>query len=320
LQFDRTPHPSDAGIDAAFERKRAGAARVWDAPKFRLADVAAANDRLTLRVGLTSYREHVGTSSSARPLDERRALRRDGARSLGSNRAHLAMALGVETALRTADGALVLLRRSERVADFAGALNGPSGHPEPDRVSAGGGTPMDGASARREIFDATLRETAEETGVPLASLSRPKLIGTMMDANGKPDALFLTTTTLSRDEVAAAAKGATDAWESSAIAFASATPPSDPKEDAEEPTSVFWGRRAASVSAVTRAAADCLLMLAATTPGSSAAARDDALDAAVEHDLAEVARIIERDALERVAVEGGTTRVPVRVASRFAGI
>jgi hypothetical protein len=61
-------------------------------------------------------------------------------------------------------------------------------------------------------------------------------------------------------------------------------------------------------------------MLAATTPGSSAAARDDALDAAVEHDLAEVARIIERDALERVAVEGGTTRVPVRVASRFAGI
>jgi hypothetical protein len=40
----------------------------------------------------------------------------------------------------------------------------------------------------------------------------------------------------------------------------------------------------------------------------------------VEHDLAEVARIIERDALERVAVEGGTTRVPVRVASRFAGI
>jgi 8-oxo-dGTP pyrophosphatase MutT (NUDIX family) len=268
LQFDRTPHPSDAGIDAAFERKRAGAARVWDAPKFRLADVAAANDRLTLRVGLTSYREHVGTSSSARPLDERRALRRDGARSLGSNRAHLAMALGVETALRTADGALVLLRRSERVADFAGALNGPSGHPEPDRVSAGGGTPMDGASARREIFDAILRETAEETGVPLASLSRPKLIGTMMDANGKPDALFLTTTTLSRDEVAAAAKGATDAWESSAIAFASATPPSDPKEDAEEPTSVFWGRRAASVSAVTRAAADCLLMLAATTPGT----------------------------------------------------
>ncbi len=320
MQFDRTPHPSDAGIDAAFERKRAGAARVWDAPKFRLADVAAANDRLTLRVGLTSYREHVGTSSSARPLDERRALRRDGARSLGSNRAHLAMALGVETALRTADGALVLLRRSERVADFAGALNGPGGHPEPDRVSAGGGTPMDGASARREIFDAILRETAEETGVPLASLSRPKLIGTMMDANGKPDALFLTTTTLSRDEVAAAAKGATDAWESSAIAFASATPPSDPKEEAVEPTSVFWGRRAASVSAVTRAAADCLLMLAATTPGSSAAARDDALDAAVEHDLAEVARIIERDALERVAVEGGTTRVPVRVASRFAGI
>ena len=86
-QHDRVPHVSDDGIDDAWRRQLLSAPRTWDAPKFRLASVlvtstaggttAGGGGRLDrrdgraapavlLRVGSTSYREHVGTCTSSR--------------------------------------------------------------------------------------------------------------------------------------------------------------------------------------------------------------------------------------------------------------
>ena len=154
-QHDRVPHVSDDGIDEAWRRQLLSAPRTWDAPKFRLASVlvtstaggttAGGAERLDrrdgraapavlLRVGSTSYREHVGTCTSSRDAAARRALREDGLATFGSASAHLSDALGVEAALETSDGGLVLLRRAAGVVGSVGKFNGPSGHPEPELV------------------------------------------------------------------------------------------------------------------------------------------------------------------------------------------
>ena len=82
---------------------------------------------MTLKVGLTSYKDYLATNTDARPVADLTALRRDGLSSHGATNAHLSCALGVETVLETADGGIVLLRRSAHVATFNGLYNGPSG-------------------------------------------------------------------------------------------------------------------------------------------------------------------------------------------------
>ena len=219
--------------------------RLWDAPKFRLAETQVnapdqshpAAPAVTLQLGLTSYKEYVGTNTDACSSETRAALRRDGLAMRGDERAHLSCALGVETVLETSDGCMVLLRRSDEVATFGGVYNGPSGHPEPARVEEALASAADSHAAglvvRAEIFRSVLEEVQDETGVPLNALSPPRLIGVMEDAWGKPDLLFLTRTAYTAAQVAAKRNEACEAWESSEVAAVAATPPSDAEERAK---------------------------------------------------------------------------------------
>ena len=313
-QHDRVPHVSDDGIDEAWRRQLLSAPRTWDAPKFRLASVLVTStaggttagpelerlDRrdgraapaVLLRVGSTSYKEHVGTCTSSRDAAARRALREDGLATFGSASAHLSDALGVEAALETSDGGLVLLRRAAGVVGSVGKFNGPSGHPEPELVKTvfrsrraapedkrrraarrelpSGGRDSSRTSSRtrddlvrEELFASVLREIAEETGVPSASLSPPRLVGAMRDGFGKPDLLFRVATAFTSRQVVAAARRARDAGESDAVVVVSATPPegADARVDArfhERLTRLFWARCPDAMAATTRATAECL--------------------------------------------------------------
>ena len=296
-QHDRVPHVSDDGIDEAWRRQLLSAPRTWDAPKFRLASVlvtstaggTTAGGAVLLRVGSTSYREHVGTCTSSRDAAARRALREDGLATFGSASAHLSDALGVETTLETCDGGLVLLRRAAGVVGSVGKFNGPSGHPEPELVKTvsrraapedkrrraarrelPSGSDSSRTSSRtcddlvrEELFASVLREIAEETGVPSASLSPPRLVGAMRDGFGKPDLLFRVATAFTSRQVVAAARRARDAWESDAVVVVSATPPegADARVDArfhERLTRLFWARCPDAMAATTRALAECL--------------------------------------------------------------
>ena len=293
-QHDRVPHVSDDGIDEAWRRQLLSAPRTWDAPKFRLASVlvtstaggttaVAERQRLDrrdgraapavlLRVGSTSYKEHVGTCTSSRDAAARRALREDGLATFGSASAHFSDALGVEAALETSDGGLVLLRRAAGVVGSVGKFNGPSGHPEPELVKTVSrrAAPTDETKrqtrddlVREELFASVLREIAEETGVPSASLSPPRLVGAMRDEFGKPDLLFRVATAFTSRQVVAAARRARDAWESDAVVVVSATPPegADARVDArfhERLTRLFWARCPDAMAATTRATAECL--------------------------------------------------------------
>jgi len=318
-QHDRVPHVSDDGIDEAWRRQLLSAPRTWDAPKFRLASVLVTStaggitagperqrlDRpadgraapaVLLRVGSTSYKEHVGTCTSSRDAAARRALREDGLATFGSASAHFSDALGVEAALETSDGGLVLLRRAAGVVGSVGKFNGPSGHPEPELVKTvsrraapesetkrrtraaarrevSSGSKSDSFFrtssrtcddlVREELFASVLREIAEETGVPSASLSPPRLVGATRDEFGKPDLLFRVATAFTSRQVVAAARRARDAWESDAVVVVSATPPegADARVDArfhERLTRLFWARCPDAMAATTRAMAECL--------------------------------------------------------------
>lgn len=82
---------------------------------------------LILKIGLTCYKDYLGTNWSCRAAE----LRQQGGAEFGDPLALLAQPLGVGAILCTADGQVVLIRRSQKVAEAAGLLDIPGGHPEP---------------------------------------------------------------------------------------------------------------------------------------------------------------------------------------------
>lgn len=82
---------------------------------------------LTLKVGLTCYKDYLGTNWSGQVAE----LQRRGEVEHRDHVALLAQPLGVGAVMCTDDGQVVLIRRSKRVAEAGGQLDIPGGHPEP---------------------------------------------------------------------------------------------------------------------------------------------------------------------------------------------
>jgi len=230
--FRRLPHEEDT-IEDAWSAAIASNPRIFDKSKFRLASIVpgGAGVDVTIRLGLTGYKEYMGTNRL--PHKPRNKLAMDGERVHNDANTHLSNALGCETVLITSDGQLVLLRRSSKVATHGGQFNGPSGHPEPSNAAIVDDEPLASttdteAVAQRaavELFASVVQEAYEETNVPLAALSEPRLIGCMAANDehgciGKPDLLFLTRTRLTAAEVRTQyEQGAEEGWESDRLAF-----------------------------------------------------------------------------------------------------
>ena len=230
--FDRKQHAGDeANIGAAWAAATAKNPRIFDGSKFRLhrATEAGGDGSVLLELGLTGYREYLGTNRL--PAAERDRLEADGRAAHGDAAAHMSNALGCETMLLTADGQVVLLRRSTSVATHTGLYNGPSGHPEPSRAAgvvdatdaaadAAEADAARSAATLAELYDSVLQETHEETAVPREKLGAPALLGVMLDAAGKPDLLFLTRTPLDAAGVRECYRqGPEEGWESDRLAF-----------------------------------------------------------------------------------------------------
>jgi hypothetical protein len=295
-EFDRVPHPSlDAAIDKAWRHAVDRNANIFDGRKFRLAAVASPAESSdcaavpTLHLGLTGYREYLGTNRLDAPLLAQ--LIRDGEANHADAAAHLSNALGCEAVLITSDNYAVLLRRSSAVATHGGLYNGPSGHPEPSRAGLGseptirrnvkggvaagmadkpsatvesnarpqspGAAPLppdpDSRRVASELFDSILQETVEEIGVPHGALSAPLLLGVMTDSCGKPDALFLLFTRLDAAAVRATydSGAAAEGWESDKLLLL----PCGRLLEGERDLVASLGIR---LTGVTRAAVECL--------------------------------------------------------------
>lgn len=173
--YDRRPlSEGDKAIAAIWESRLQAQPWLFDASKFRLHSVTLAptgspGPRLLLRLGLTSYRDFLGTnwSSSAAWLQQQ------GAADWGDKQAYLADPLGVGAALVTADDFLVFLRRSQQVAEAPGLVDVPGGHPEPQVRFQTAHKDPDGSafvfliSRRRNCPGTSLKVSAQ--GSPLAS-------------------------------------------------------------------------------------------------------------------------------------------------------
>lgn len=90
-------------------------------------DVRPSEAILRLQLGLTCYKDFLGTNWSEEAVN----LQQRGRLEVGDPQALLAQPLGVGAVLLTSDGQVVMLRRSQRVAEAAGLLDIPGGHPEP---------------------------------------------------------------------------------------------------------------------------------------------------------------------------------------------
>ncbi|XP_008302343.1 uridine diphosphate glucose pyrophosphatase NUDT22 [Stegastes partitus] len=187
---------------------------------------------LTLRLGLTCYKDYLGTNWSSQVAE----LRRRGEVEFGDPLALLAQPLGVGAVLRTADSQVVLIRRSQRVAEAGGFLDLPGGHPEPKVVCERLGQAvceedisvvmMQPEVVVSELFSSVCAEIRDEVNVPLSSLGEPVLLGVALNhtSAGRPSAEFYVSCSLTSDEVRKFYwKGGAEAHESTDVVFVSRT-------------------------------------------------------------------------------------------------
>ncbi|XP_044061284.1 uridine diphosphate glucose pyrophosphatase NUDT22 [Siniperca chuatsi] len=211
---------------------RESQASTAELPSHKNTDEQETGPLLTLRLGLTCYRDYLGTNWSCRVAE----LRRRGEVEFGDPLALLAQPLGVGAVLCTADGQVVLIRRSQRVAEAGGLLDIPGGHPEPKVVCEHLGQAvceeqisvdmMQQRPVVSELFSSVCAEIRDEVNIPLSSLGEPVLMGVALNhtSAGRPSAEFYVSCSLTSDEVRKLYwKGGAEAHESTDIIFLSRT-------------------------------------------------------------------------------------------------
>lgn len=187
----RRPDPAvDALIATEWARHAAEATPgrlLFAGPLCRLAAWAVAGATLRLTLGPTDYREYLGTNVGGLA-----AIR---ARHPSDWRAYLADPLGVCAAVVSADGWLLVMRRSQRLVRYPGAYHVVGGHPTPAHDDGAGGI---------SPFLALQEEIAEEIGVVPAEIAGLTCLGLARDrATAKPDLTFEARLALTRAAVEA---------------------------------------------------------------------------------------------------------------------
>ncbi|XP_066524348.1 uridine diphosphate glucose pyrophosphatase NUDT22 [Hoplias malabaricus] len=183
---------------------------------------------LNLQLGLTCYKDFLGTNWSQEAV----SLQQRGEVEFGDTQALLAQPLGVGAVLVTSDGQVVLLRRSQKVAEAAGLLDIPGGHPEPKAVCQGVSEEaismdlMHGCEKAvvAELFSSVCAEIRDEVNVPLSFLSPPVLMGIALNhtSAGRPSAEFYIRCSLTTEEVKDFYwRGGPEAHESTDVVFLS---------------------------------------------------------------------------------------------------
>ncbi|MCS7033592.1 MAG: NUDIX hydrolase [Phycisphaerae bacterium] len=212
----------EAAIDTAWrEAKSRLGGRLFDGPMCRLerwettgdgpavAGVAegASSSQLRLFLSLTSYRIFLGTNMTHPELpDESRAN-----------------PLGVSTLLITADGFVMLGRRSGNVAYYPHRLHPFAGSLEPPAEVRGGSTDATAAPAAEEnpqptpetcgmpvpdLFENARRELREELGLAANQITQMACLGLVEDLRLRhPEAILLARTVLSRRQIESSLRG-----------------------------------------------------------------------------------------------------------------
>ncbi|XP_070622321.1 uridine diphosphate glucose pyrophosphatase NUDT22 [Erythrolamprus reginae] len=227
--YDRTSLPADqAQIDSVWAARCRQNPWLFDGAKFRLHSVKLDGSRLTFHLGLTSYKDFVGTNLA----ETAGQLREKGHKDFGNSQAYLAEPLGVGAMVHTADDNFVFMRRSLRVGEAPGKIDVPGGHPEPQAVLGNDASvgslirhqDLPGDRVVGELFSSVLREIQDEVNLQPDTLSRPVLLGIVRNETtaGRSSAEFYVRCSLTSEEVKQCyALGGPEAQESVSIIIAS---------------------------------------------------------------------------------------------------
>jgi len=185
----------DQAWEVALWQAGKGGQTLFDGPMCRLISYTAADGRFDMTLGPVSFKEFVGTNQTQAYV---RYLHGPDI---------LADPLGVSAAVVTADGFLLLGRRSTHVVQYPERLHPVGGTVEP----AGGPEPPD-------PFQAMLDELVEETGVGADRVGDITLLGLVRDKNTvQPELIFDLSVDVDAAAVKRGAATAVDAEEHSEI-------------------------------------------------------------------------------------------------------
>lgn len=194
------PDELEAEIDAywenALDRAREKGQRLFDGGLFHLDEVGSEGG-LRLAFSRTSYRRF--TFAAGR--EDSHAISRP---------------LASCAALICADDRLLLQERSGEVAEGAGLLHVPGGHPDPER---------DLADGRPDLYGAMEAELSEELALERSELDAGRILALIENVeNGKPELLFVYGCSLSSEELAARSVAGRDTYEYQSLWFTPADP------------------------------------------------------------------------------------------------
>ncbi len=154
---------------------------------------------LTLRLSATDYRAFLYHQS------QREKSQPASGEGFGSQ------ALGISAVVRTSDGFLVLMKRSDRVGEYPNCLDVFGGHIDPIAHQTKG---------KPDPCKAIGAELEEELGVHAEEIAPVKVFGLIRNLeNGKPELIFAAPLSLNSDELADRAKNAADRFEFSELLF-----------------------------------------------------------------------------------------------------
>uniref|UniRef100_A0A8C3S364 Nudix hydrolase 22 n=1 Tax=Chelydra serpentina TaxID=8475 RepID=A0A8C3S364_CHESE len=220
--YDRRQLPGgQAWIDSVWEARCRYSPWLFNGSKFRLHSAQLDGGSLTFHLGLTCYKDFLGTNRAGMA----RHLQQQGWQDFGDSQAYLAEPLGVGAMVHTADDGFVFLRRSMRVGEAPGLVDIPGGHPEPQVDVPEESIRSENLPRQmvvKEIFTSILREIRDEVNLPLPTLSQPVLLGIARNQTsaGRASAEFYVRCSLMSEQVKQRYEiGGPEAQESTGIIF-----------------------------------------------------------------------------------------------------
>lgn len=128
-EFDRKvlPAPFEDDVEKVWNEKLLHNPTMWNGTKFRLDSVISDENGTTFNIGLTSYKDFIGTNWSPNA----KLFHEMGSDKYSNSQAFMSDALGVGSLVHTADDKTVLIKRSMNCGEAVGLWDIPGGHPEP---------------------------------------------------------------------------------------------------------------------------------------------------------------------------------------------
>ncbi|XP_041353324.1 uridine diphosphate glucose pyrophosphatase NUDT22-like [Gigantopelta aegis] len=196
------PNDKEQDIQTIWQKRVEENPKLYNGTKFRIDSMPQSS---TLNVGVTCYRDYLGTNWSPHVKE----LQELGQSDHGNPQAYMSDPLGVGALVLTSDECVVFLKRSKHCAEAYNLWDVPGGHAEPEELvgkksfEETKACNMSPGAVVNEIFDSIIREIRDEVNLPVSHLSDPELLGIAQNttSGNRPSMEFLVRCSRSSQEV-----------------------------------------------------------------------------------------------------------------------